>query len=52
MWRTNFRLDEQIHNRIKILAGFDIGTKPPLLGEPKFVILAYAMYNILEPISK
>ena len=26
IWRTNLRLTEQIHNRIRILAGFDLGT--------------------------
>jgi len=30
----------------------DAGTKPPLLDEPKFVILAYVMYNILVLLQK
>jgi hypothetical protein len=32
--------------------GLDMGTKPPLLDEPKFVILAYVMYNMLVLLQK
>jgi hypothetical protein len=28
------------------------GTQPPVLGKPKFVILAYVMYNILVLLQK
>jgi hypothetical protein len=34
------RLAEQIHNRFKILAGFDLGTKSPIRNHPKSVLLA------------
>ena len=50
--QTNLGLAEQIHNRIKILAGFDSGTKPTILGKQKPVLLADALYNqALRPIK-
>jgi hypothetical protein len=39
------RLAEQIHDRFKILAGFDLGTQVTLLDKAKFVLLANALYS-------
>ena len=51
-WTSRLRLLEKIYNRIRILDRFDSGTQPTLLGELKFVILAYVMYNILVLLQK
>jgi len=40
-------LAEQIYHKFRILIGFDLGTQYSLFGKPKFVMLAYVMYNIL-----
>jgi hypothetical protein len=43
--RADLSLAVQIYNRIRKLSGFDLGTKPKILGKPKLITLADALCN-------
>ena len=46
---ADFRLAEQIYNRISLLWGFDSGTQPTLLGKPKFIAFPFVICSQASP---